>query len=76
VLFWKRADRWGFRPPTAVATLDLLSNVVVLALVVDVIVVASESCFRVLIDLKKISIFLDCCIFLNYHYIFLIRKKT
>jgi hypothetical protein len=40
------------RPFTAVVGL------VVLALAVDVIVVASKSCFRVLIDAKKISIFL------------------
>jgi hypothetical protein len=51
VLFWKRAAR-----PFAAAV-----GLVVLALAVDgiIVVVASESCFRVFIDVKKISIFLD-----------------
>ena len=49
----------GFRPPTAVAPLDLL--VVELALAVDgiIVVVASESCCCVRMDVKRISIFLD-----------------
>lgn len=51
MLFWKRAAR-----PFAAAV-----GLVVLALAVDgiIVVVASESCFRVFIDVKKISIFLD-----------------
>lgn len=61
MLFWKRAARWGFRPPTAVAPLELL--VMELALAVDVIIVVvasdAESCCCVRMDVKRISIFLD-----------------
>ena len=62
MLFWKRAAL-----PFAAAV-----GLVVLALAMDgiIVVVASESCFRVFIDVKRISIFLDCRIFLNYQYIF------
>ena len=63
MLFWKRAARWGFRPPTAVAPLDLLVMALALAMDGIIVVVASESCFRVFIDVKKISIFLDSNIY-------------
>jgi hypothetical protein len=65
VLFWKRAARLGFRPPTAVAPLDLLVVALALALAVAlemdgiIVVVASESCCCVRMDVKRISIFLD-----------------
>ena len=52
MLFWKRAAR-----PFAA----------VVGLVVDVIDDTSESCCRVCMDVKRISIFLDCVYLLGYH---------